>query len=152
VAKFELEQVASILAVQQLINEWGSELDVNEGLNMGPLVTEDCRYTVRGVERQGRDEVVKFYKARLAEFEATPAGTPTQRHVLSNMRISFKNADEARIDFLLTYYLGFSKPPVTTTATPVAVADVWMDVRRDADGHWRIASFDSVQTFRHMPG
>jgi hypothetical protein len=36
-------------------------------------------------------------------------------------------------------------------ADPAAVADVRMNCRRDSDGEWRIAMFDSNQTFRRVP-
>ena len=63
-ARFEAHQAADVLAIQQVINEWAAEMDVGNGLGMAPLLTQDCQYTVRGVVRNGRDEVVAFYKAR----------------------------------------------------------------------------------------
>ncbi len=146
-AKFEPHQAADVLAIHQVINEWAAELDVGDGAEVGPLLTEDCQYVVRGQCRNGRDEVVAFYKARLGEF---PDGPPIHRHALANHRVTFKSADEATCLFNLTYFSTASRADKATIPDPFSYADVWMDCRRCADGHWRIASFDSKPVFVRM--
>lgn len=44
-AKFSIEQAAAVAAIQQVINEWGHELDENNGLKITEvdILTEDCR-------------------------------------------------------------------------------------------------------------
>ncbi len=143
-AKFEANQVADVLAIHQVINEWAFEMDVNNGLTMAPLLTEDCQYVVRGECRDGRDAVVAFYTGRLGEF---PDGPPIHRHALANQRVTFKSVDEARCDFNLTYFSSMVAKMGADVADPFSYADVWMDCRREADGHWRIASFDSKPVF-----
>lgn len=147
-AKFEPHQVADVLAIHQVINEWAFEMDVNNGVSMAELLTEDCQYVVRGVKRDGRDAVVAFYNARLGEF---PDGPPVHRHALANHRVTFSSADEARCDFILIYFSGVVGAMGADLADPLSYADVWMDVRRCADGHWRIASFDSQPVFVRTP-
>ncbi len=142
-AKFTIEEAASWVAIQQLINDWGYELDVNNGLNIADLVTEDCNYTVRAVARLSRAEVAAFYKGRIAEF---PDGPPVQRHVQTNLRVQFKSAQEASITFTLVYFTTAIAAAGASEADPCAVADVVMDVKCCDDGHWRISMFDSVQT------
>lgn len=142
-AKFTVEEATAWVAIQQLINEWGRELDVNNGLNIGALVTEECAYTVRGVERKKRAEVEAFYKGRLSEF---PDGPPIQRHVQTNLVVTFTSADEAAIAFTLVYFTTAIVAAGASEADPCAVADVKMTCRRCDDGHWRIAMFDSVQS------
>ncbi len=149
-ARFTAEQAHAVVEIQQLINDWGYELDVSEGKNIADLVTEDCAYTVRGEPRKGRAAVVKFYADRLAQLSSAPGGVPVQRHALSNLRVSFRSASEASITFGLTYFSTFGMKTGTEHADPAAFADVRMNVRRDADGHWRIASFDSNQAFRRV--
>lgn len=148
-ARFEAHQAADVLAIQQVINEWAAEMDVGNGLGMAPLLTQDCQYTVRAMVRNGRDEVVAFYKARLGEF---PDGPPIHRHALTNYRIAFKGADEAKVDFNLTYFSTAAFADKATRPDPFSYADVWMDCRREADGHWRIASFDSAPVFVRVGG
>lgn len=142
-AQFTIEQTMAWVAIQQLINEWGRELDANNGLGIGPLVTEDCKYTVRAVERHGRGEVEAFYAGRLAEF---PDGPPVQRHAQTNLVVDFTGPDSADIAFTLVYFTTAIVAAGASEADPCAVADVEMKVRRDRDGHWRIAAFDSAQS------
>lgn len=147
-AKFSLEEAASWIAIQQLINDWGYELDVNNGLNIAELVTQSCNYTVRGVARLSRDDVAAFYKGRLAEF---PDGPPTQRHAQTNLRVQFSSASKASITFTLIYFTTAMIAAGADAADPTAVADVVMDVERCDDGHWRIAMFDSSQCLVRSP-
>jgi uncharacterized protein (TIGR02246 family) len=148
VASVNMEQALSIASVQQLIHDWAHELDVNNGLQIADLVTEDCVYVVRGAPRHGRAAVEKFYQERLATLSAQPGGAPTQRHILSNLRVKFRSATDVSIAFSLVYFTTAGMSSGLNHADPAAVADVRMDCRREADGHWRIASFDSSQTFR----
>jgi uncharacterized protein (TIGR02246 family) len=142
-AKFDIEQTMAWVAIQQLINDWGYELDVNNGLHIADLVTEECNYTVRGMPRLSRSDVAAFYKGRLAEF---PDGPPVQRHAQTNLRVQFKSADAASITFTLVYFTTAIVAAGASEADPCAVADVVMDVKRCDDGHWRIAMFDSAQS------
>jgi uncharacterized protein (TIGR02246 family) len=151
VAKFSIEQAVARAEVQELINEWATELDLHNGLHISGLVTEDCSYNVGGTPRQGRAEVEKFYKERLARLSAQPDGVPTQRHILSNLRVNFSSDTAASITFSLVYFTTAGMASKLNHADPAAVADVRMNVRRDADGQWRIAMFDSGQTFRRVP-
>lgn len=147
-AKFDASEAADVLAIHQVINEWAYEMDVNNGLSMGPLLTPDCQYVVRGELRNGRDAVVAFYNGRLAEF---PDGPPIHRHALANHRVTFSGPDAARCDFNLTYFSSVVLKMGANIADPFSYADVWMDVRRCEDGHWRIASFDSTPVFVRTP-
>jgi ketosteroid isomerase-like protein len=147
VAKFTVEQAASAMAVQQLIHDWAYELDLHDGLQIEPLLTDDCVYTVGGEARQGKAAVVQFYIDRRARLEATEAGPPVMRHPITTLRVMLTGEDSADVTFNIVFFSGFGATPITM-AGPVAVADVTMSVRRDADGEWRIARFDSWQPFR----
>ena len=149
-ARFDAEQTHAVVEIQALINEWAYDLDVNEGLGVPRLITEDCQYVVRAVLRPSRAEVDKFYKGRLEELKATPAGPPLQRHVLSNFRFNFKGADEAGVAFTLVYFTTAGMTSGPKHADPAAVADVRMDCRR-VDGEWLISAFDSGQSFVRVP-
>jgi ketosteroid isomerase-like protein len=145
-----MEQALAVAAVQQLINDWAYELDVHNGLHIAGLVTEDCIYVVRGAPRHGRAAVEKFYQERLESLSAQPQGVPTQRHTLSNLRVSFRSSGEVSITFTLVFFTTAGMASGLNHADPAAVADVRMDCRRDDDGQWRIAMFDSNQTFRRV--
>jgi ketosteroid isomerase-like protein len=151
VANLNAEQALAIASVQQLIHDWAHELDINNGLNIRGLVTEDCTYVLGGTARQGRADVEKFYRERLARLSAQPGGVPTQRHILSNLRVSFRSPTDVSITFSLVYFTTAGMKSGLNHADPAAVADVRMDCRRDSDGEWRIAKFDSNQTFKRVP-
>lgn len=150
VAKFDMEQAAAVVAVQQLINDWAHELDIHNGQRITELITEDCAYTVGGVLRQGHAAVAQFYKDRLARLSAQPEGVPIHRHALSGLRVTFRSADEVSISFGLIYFTTAGMASKTDHADPASVADVRMDCRRETDGHWRISAFDSEQVFRRV--
>ncbi len=151
VANVTMEQSLVIASVQQLINDWAYELDVNNGLHIAGLVTEDCKYVVGGVPREGRAGVEKFYRDRLERLSAQPDGVPTQRHMLSNLRVSFRSATEVSITFSLLYFTTAGMTSGLNHADPAATADVRMDCRQESDSHWRISAFDSNQTFKRVP-
>ena len=150
-AKLSMEQALARAELQELINAWATELDVHNGLHISGLVTEDCTYILGGNPRHGRAAVEKFYQDRLARLSALPEGVPTQRHILSNLRVNFGKPSEASIAFSLVYFTTAGMASGLNHADPAAVADVRMDCRREDDGHWRIAKFDSNQTFKRAP-
>ena len=148
-AKFSVEQAAAVAAIQQVINEWGHELDENNGLSIveADILSEDCRYNVGGVWREGRAAVGQFYREREQRL-AAESGVPVMRHVMSNYRVSFVAQDRAEVGFLLVYFAATGTPHFTSYCDPLAVADVRMECRRDKADEWRIAMFDSGQIFR----
>ena len=148
-AKFDLEQAAAVVAIQQLVHEWAHELDVHNGLAaMGDLLTADVRYNVGGALRESRDAVLAFYRERHARLAATAEGVPFHRHALHNLRTRFTAADNAEIAFGLIYFTTAGAAAGRDQADPALVSDVTMTCRREADGHWRIAAFDSALSFR----
>ena len=148
-AKFTTEQGAAVAAIQQVINEWGNELDQNDGLKLieADVLTEDCRYFVGGAWRENRAEAAKFYTERRPRLEAQ-GGAPVMRHIISNFRVSFVAEDKADVGYLLLFFAAVGTPPFTNYCDPVAVADVSMECRRDKSGEWRISRFESGQIFR----
>jgi hypothetical protein len=151
VAKFSSEQSVAVTAIQQLIGDWAHDLDVHNGLHVPDLVTENCIYHVGGFRREGRVAVGQHYRDRLERLAAQPSGLPLQRHLVSNLRVSFRSESEVSITFGLLYFMvtGASGAPVPTL--PVAVADVRMECQRCDDDEWRISAFDSNQTFVRAP-
>ena len=78
-AKFTIEQAAAVVAINQLINDWSIELDIDNGANILGLITEDCSYNVGGSIRNSSAEVAQFYaerKARLARHAGRRADPP----------------------------------------------------------------------------
>ena len=149
VAKFTAEQAADVLAIKQVIYEWGDELDVHDGLQMTEtdVLTQDVRYFVGGEWQEGLPTVAQWYRDRTARLKAA-GGVPVMRHVITSLRVSFDSAEAAKVGFLLVFFAATGEQPFTNYCDPLAVADVKMECRREADGHWRISCFDSSQIFR----
>lgn len=149
VAKFTLEQAADVLAIKQVVYEWGDELDLNNGLSMrkADCLAQNVRYNVGGEWREGLEAVETFYKGR-AETMRAGAGLMTMRHIITSLRVSFDDADHAKVGYLLVFFAALGDGPFDKYCDPLAVADVKMECRRDEDGEWRITLFDSGQIFK----
>lgn len=148
-AKFSAEQAAAVAAIQQVINEWGDELDQNSGLKLveADVLTKDCRYFVGGEWREGLAPTAQFYSERWDRLTAGDA-PPVMRHLHMNYRVRFTADDHAEVSFQLLFFAKVGKPPFVGYCDPLAVADVRMECRRESDGHWRISLFDSGQIFQ----
>lgn len=148
-AKFTSQQAADVLAIKQVIYDWGDELDINNGLRMRErdCLTDDVQYNVGGEWRDGLNAVVAFYNGR-AETMRAGAGLMTMRHVITSLRVGFDDADHANVGYLLVFFAALGDGPFDKYCDPLAVADVKMECRRDEDGEWRISRFDSGQIFR----
>lgn len=146
-AKFTPQQAADVLAIKQVIYEWGDELDINNGLKMrdANVLADDVRYFVGGEWREGLEGVEGFYAGRAKQLGEN---APVMRHIITSLRVSFTGPDTAKIGYLLVFFAKAGEPPFTDYCDPLAVADVKMECRRDADGEWRITLFDSGQIFR----
>ncbi|MBB4860261.1 hypothetical protein HNO88_003603 [Novosphingobium chloroacetimidivorans] len=146
-AKFTPEQAADVLAIKQVIYEWGDELDINNGLQIlqRDILADDVRYFVNGEWREGKDAVAAFYNGRR---EQLGANAPVMRHIITSLRVSFESADHAKIGYLLVFFAKAGTPPFEGYCDPLAVADVKMECTRDAAGEWRISLFDSGQIFK----
>lgn len=146
--RFTQQAALSAIEIHQLIADWGHDLDIYGGMHVASLCTQDCRYLVGGVLHQGHEPITKFYTARNERVAAQQKdGVRTQRHTITNQRVTFKDADNAAAEFILVNYSGEGKAPVLNLTGPTIVADCRMEFRREADGEWRIALFDSTPMF-----
>jgi hypothetical protein len=146
--RFSNETALAAVEVQQLILDWGHDLDINGGLKVADLCTEDCAYHVGGKVHSGPSAVTGFYTDRAERIRTQQRdGVRTQRHSLSNLRVVFKDKDHASVTFLVVNYSAEGKAPALNLVGPTIVADSRMECRRDKDGEWRIALFDSAPVF-----
>lgn len=152
VAKFSLEEIVAVGEIQQLINDWVYELDFNHGLTIDGIVTEDCVYVMHSGAQNGRQAIVEAYRQRVERLIKDGGEIPPMRHLNANLRVEFRDKDDAAITFGMTFYTAEGNVAGTRHTDATAVADVWMDCRRDNDGHWRISRFDSTQPFVRIPG
>jgi len=148
-AKFTPEQAAAVIAVKQVVYEWGDFLDIHDGIGIedAGILADDVRYFVGGEWREGRAAVAGFYRERKAKLEAA-GGAPVMRHIITSLRVSFDGETRAKVGYLLVFFAKTGTPPFDGYCDPLAVADVRMECSRDADGDWTISLFDSGQIFR----
>jgi hypothetical protein len=147
-ARFDGAQAASVLEIQQLINDWGYDLDMAGGMGVAELCTEDCTYLVGGTLYRGHEAVTGFYAARNERVRTQQRdGVRTQRHSISNFRTTFDDADRASVTFLLVNYSSEGKAPALNLVGPTIIADCRMEFARGTEGEWRIALFDSTPIF-----
>ena len=146
--RFDQETAVSALELHQLIAEFGHELDANGGLNITAFYSEDCNFLVGGNSFRGHAAVKKFYADRAERVRTQQKdGVRTQRHTITNLRISFQDKNHATLNFVIVNYSAAGKAPVFDLTCPTIVADCRMECRREADGQWRIAEFASEPVF-----
>ena len=103
--RFTQETAAAALEVQQLILEWGLELDMNDARDITALCTQDCTYYLAGKPHTGHDAIKAFYAARNDRVSKLQKdGIRTQRHAISNLRVSFTERTHAVVGFLIVNY------------------------------------------------
>jgi hypothetical protein len=146
--RFNQETVVSAMEVQQLIVEWGYELDLNNAQDITGLCTDDCTYFLAGKPHVGHALIKDFYAARNERVRTQQKDSVrTQRHTISNFRTTFEDADNATVNFLLVNYSKEGTAPALDLVGPTIVADCRMQCRRGADGEWLISLFDSTPVF-----
>lgn len=146
--RFTPENAVSKLEIEQLVIDWGYDLDLHGGMHVAPLCTTDCHYLVGGTLHQGHGPILAFYTARNERVAAQQKdGIRTQRHTITNMRVHFADADHAAAQFMLVNYSGEGKAPILNLVGPTIVADCRMEFRRESDGEWYISLFDSTPMF-----
>lgn len=146
--RFDPETAVAAMEVQQLIVDWGYELDLNNAINITDLCTEDCTYFLAGKPHVGHGPIKDFYAARNERVRTLQKdGVRTQRHTISNFRTTFEDRDNATVHFLLVNYSKEGKVPALDLVGPTIVADCRMQCRRGADGEWLISLFDSMPIF-----
>jgi hypothetical protein len=146
--RFDKDNAVDAIELHQLIADWGYDLDHNGGNGVAALCTEDCDYYVGGNLNKGRAPITAFYAARNERVRTLQKdGVRTQRHAITNPRLTFAGKGRASVTFLLVNYSAEGKAPALNLVGPTIIADCKMDFRREADGEWRIALFDSAPTF-----
>jgi hypothetical protein len=148
-AKFDMEQAAAVAALKQLVSEWAYEVDMNAGLSIeeADVLTKDCRCNLLDQWIEGRDAVAKFYKDVHAKAQAGD-GSPVIRQLVTNFRVYFDSATEAKVEFNLLLFMKIGTVPFSDYCEPIEVADVHMECRLEADGHWRISKSIGDRIFR----
>lgn len=131
-APLPAEMLLSQIAIERLIAEYTYLLDHGATERLHEFFTEDGTLEVGSSGCiMGRDAIRAFYAKR--------STTRTTRHLSSNLRLTFIDADHARGVRGLTYYAAEGPPPHPASA-PFGMSDYEEVFVRGADGAWRFAA------------
>jgi len=153
---FTAETALDIIEIQQVVADWGYELDFNMSDNDGRDVvnyfTEDCVVDMGQVTYKGHEAMKKFYTDRNVRVRTQQKdGIRTQRHGASQVRVVLKGKDRATATFLIINFSGDGPAPQIDPAgsptTPTIVSDVVFEMRKDKGQPWRIEKFTSRPIF-----
>jgi hypothetical protein len=146
--RFNAENVADALELQQLVADWCDELDTNHGKNVTQYFTEDCKVRAGTISYDGHEGMKAFYKATHEAQTRTYAETGREaRHLFTNLRIAFAGADKATVHFVTVMFSSPGRPPIPDATVPAIVTDVRFECRRDAKKDWRVAEFYGTPIF-----
>jgi hypothetical protein len=146
--RYDEKSAVAAREIEQLVLDWGYDLDMTGGGGVPDLCTEDCAYIVGGNTNRGPEAVRAFYAARNERVRIQQKdGVRTQRHTIANIRPAFQDADHASVTFMVVNYSAEGKAPAMNLVGPTIIADSRFDCVRGADGEWRIALFDSTPVF-----
>ena len=127
------EQLATRAQIDALSTEYYYRLDHGEGEGVVELFTPD------GVLQMGDEAPVVGHEALMAYYAARPK-TRIPRHVSTNLRLTYVDADHVEAVRDLTYYhADTADGPGPYFAIP-AVVEYRESVVRGSDGRWRYAS------------
>lgn len=129
--KAQLTQTQALdrVAIEDLLVTYYYFLDHAQSDKIAELYVENGVFHLGSVgEMKGRQAISDYYAKRPT--------TRVTRHVLTNLRVEFKDADRAETLHTLTYYVG--EGPGRHPASPTNVQDYTNTVVRGADGRWLI--------------
>ena len=117
------------LALEDLNSAFARHLDHDEIEALADLFTEDALYTHGERRSEGRGEIEKLFRNRLAK------GPRTSRHLLSGLIVTIDSPDSASGTSVCLSFAADGKPPLP--ARPFLVADFEDRYRLCDDGRWR---------------
>jgi ketosteroid isomerase-like protein len=146
--KFDQQSAIIAIELQNLIAEFGHDLDTNNGLNATDFYTEDGVFAVGDFSHRGHAAIRKFYSDRAERIRTVAKdGIRVSSHTFNNARVTVTDQNNATIEFINVNYGGEGKPPVLGPIAPAMVTNCRMVCRREADGIWRITSFSGTPAF-----
>lgn len=140
--KFDMEKLIIAHELEQLLYDFASELDFNDGRNVQAFYTEDAAFQAGANRIVGRAAIVKFYELRnqnVAQYQKD--GARTGRHLFLNVRVMVEDENNAKILFTNLNFAGEGKAPVSGLKGPSMIADCRMNCRRQPDGSWLFSEF-----------
>lgn len=145
--KFTPEQMLAAFELQQMLYDFAYELD-HGAKDVGRFYAEDGAFRTGGINIEGRAALQGFYDKRNENVKKyQKGGERTGRHIFTNVRVVFDEADAAKatIHFTNMNFAGEGPAPVQGLGSPSAIADGVMECSRGSDGHWLFTLFAPKQ-------
>ncbi len=146
--KFTADQMLAAFELEQMLYDFAAEIDLNGAADVGRFYAEDGAFRTGGVNAEGPAGVQAFYDMRNANVKKyQKEGQRTGRHIFTNVRVVFDEADGAKATMYFTNlnFAGEGPAPVQGLGGPSALADGVMECRRGGDGHWLFTLFAPKQ-------
>lgn len=122
-----------------MVDYW-HEVDTRGGAGVSRMYVEDGIFNGGGKPLVGRAAIEQFYSWR------QDRGTRTSRHVITNFRAEFSDADHALTHCVMMLYAA-DGAPILPTAPPIIITDLIDRCLRCEDGIWRYVERTFVPLF-----
>jgi len=116
------------------------EVDRNWGRDADAFYVADGEFAIGDKLMRGKEAVAGFYRWRQSR------GERTARHVVSNFRLSAREADSATFECIMCLYAADGRP-VLPSLPAIMIADIVAVCERGADGRWRFRSHRLLPVF-----
>lgn len=138
------ERIAIRTQIEALAVEYYYRIDHGDAEGAAELFTPDGRFQPGGSKPLvGRDAIRAYYAAR--------SRTWVTRHITTNLRLTYVDADHVEAVRVFTHYLGDSADgPGPYPASP-SVGEYHESLVRGADGQWRYARRVASAVFSRRP-
>ena len=123
----------------RLVDYW-YRVDHHGGVGVSDMYMPDGVFRGSLKPLVGRAAIQQFYDWRLER------GPRTARHVVTNFRAEFQDADHATSMCIMLLYAADGEP-VLPSAAPILISDMIDAWVRDADGTWLVADRNFVSIF-----
>jgi hypothetical protein len=127
--------------IERLNVDYWFDVDRHEGLHAHDFYEEDGVFTTSIRSRTGREAIAAFYRGR------QDGRVRTARHVIANLRVQVRDADNASADWILLLHAA-DGAPVLPSEPAIMIADVHDVCRRDASGRWLYVSRTITPIFK----
>jgi hypothetical protein len=139
------ETLAITVELQQMLYDFGHEIDVRCGEGIADYYCADGAFVVGDVRYEGHAAIEAFYVAERERIRITMKDGQRQLfHAFVNPRVLI--ADDRRHATILSTNINFSDEGARPIAGPIAanlIVDCRLDCRLEDDGQWRIAEFSA---------
>lgn len=146
---FNRETLAIVTELQQMLFDFGYEIDANQGRDITGFYAKDGVWELGSQTITGHAALREFYRdfhERVAREQKD--GKRQLLHAFTNVRVTV-NDDLVRavIDFFNLNFSAEGARPVAAPIMPNMIVECRMECRREADSIWRIVRFTGTPQF-----